>query len=76
MAKVGIVMGSDSDFGIMGKALDILKEFGVEAEVRVISALRTAVYTNVHHFLLCRGRRCFPPPFANIGSDSLFVILR
>ena len=40
MPQVGIVMGSDSDMGVMGKALDILKEFGVETEVRVISAHR------------------------------------
>ena len=34
-------MGSDSDFPIMKEAYDICKEFGVEAEVRVISAHRT-----------------------------------
>lgn len=39
--KVAIVMGSDSDFPVVEKGLDILKEFGVEAEVRVISAHRT-----------------------------------
>ena len=40
MAKVGIVMGSDSDLGVMGKAQDILKEFGIEYETRIISAHR------------------------------------
>lgn len=40
MAKVGIVMGSDSDMNVMGKARDVLKEFGVEYEIRVISAHR------------------------------------
>lgn len=40
MAKVGIVMGSDSDMTVMGKARDVLKEFGVEYEIRVISAHR------------------------------------
>ena len=40
MPQVGIVMGSDSDMSVMGKALDILKEFGVETEFRVISAHR------------------------------------
>ena len=40
MAKVGIVMGSDSDMSVMGKARDILEEFGVEYEIRVISAHR------------------------------------
>ncbi len=39
--KVAIVMGSDSDFPVVEKGLGILKKFGVEAEVRVISAHRT-----------------------------------
>ncbi len=40
MAEVGIVMGSDSDLDVMQKAADILKEFGIEYEMRVISAHR------------------------------------
>ena len=40
MAKVAIVMGSDSDLKVMKKALDVLQEFGVETQVRVISANR------------------------------------
>lgn len=39
--KVAILMGSDSDFPIVEKGLKILKDFGVEASVRVISAHRT-----------------------------------
>lgn len=38
---VGIVMGSDSDWPSIRKAYDTLKDFGIEAEVRVISAHRT-----------------------------------
>lgn len=38
---VGIVMGSDSDWPLVKKAFDTFKEFGVECEVRVISAHRT-----------------------------------
>ena len=34
-------MGSDSDFPIMKKAVDVLKEFGVEYEVLLASAPRT-----------------------------------
>lgn len=41
MAKVGIVMGSISDFAVVKPAVDILKEFGVETIVRVMSAHRT-----------------------------------
>ncbi len=40
MAKVGIVMGSDSDMPIMSKAADILEELGVEYEMTIISAHR------------------------------------
>ncbi len=40
MAKVGILMGSDSDLPIMSKACEILDRFGVEYEVKVISAHR------------------------------------
>ncbi|MBE6605806.1 MAG: 5-(carboxyamino)imidazole ribonucleotide mutase [Ruminococcaceae bacterium] len=43
MKKVGIVMGSDSDLGIVEKAIDTLKEYDVPFEVRVLSAHRTPV---------------------------------
>ena len=39
--KIAIVMGSDSDFPIVEKGYNILKDFGVETDVRVISAHRT-----------------------------------
>jgi len=38
---VGIVMGSDSDLDTMRPAIDVLIEFGVPTEVRVLSAHRT-----------------------------------
>jgi 5-(carboxyamino)imidazole ribonucleotide mutase len=38
---VGIVMGSDSDWPTMQPAADVLAEFGVGTEVRVVSAHRT-----------------------------------
>lgn len=41
MAKVGIVMGSVNDLDAVKPAIDILKDFGVECEARVISAHRT-----------------------------------
>ena len=40
MAKVGIVMGSDSDLPIMSKACEILDKLGVDYDVPVISARR------------------------------------
>ena len=39
-AKVGIVMGSDSDMPVMAKAADILEELGVPYEMAIISAHR------------------------------------
>lgn len=41
MAKVGIIMGSKSDFEIAKVAIDVLKEFEIETEVIVSSAHRT-----------------------------------
>ena len=41
MAKVAIIMGSKSDFPVVKPAVAVLKKFGVETEVRVISAHRT-----------------------------------
>lgn len=38
---VGIIMGSDSDLPLMREAFDALSEFGIPAEVRVLSAHRT-----------------------------------
>ena len=40
MAKVGIVMGSDSDMPVMAKAADILDKFGIDYEMKIISAHR------------------------------------
>ena len=38
---VGIIMGSKTDLETLQGAIDVLKEFGVEHEVRVLSAHRT-----------------------------------
>ena len=39
-AKVGIIMGSDSDFPLMKKTVEVLEEFGIAYEVKVSSAHR------------------------------------
>ncbi len=41
MRKVAVIMGSDSDLPVVGKAIDTLKSFGVECEAHVYSAHRT-----------------------------------
>jgi len=38
---VGIIMGSDSDWPVMRRAADVLRDFGVPSEARVLSAHRT-----------------------------------
>ncbi len=40
-AKVGIIMGSDSDLPVMQPAADFLKEIGIDFEMTVVSAHRT-----------------------------------
>ena len=41
MVKVGIIMGSKSDYPVMEDAVNILKELGVDHEVNIVSAHRT-----------------------------------
>jgi 5-(carboxyamino)imidazole ribonucleotide mutase len=41
MSTVAIIMGSISDMPVMQDAIDILKEFGIETEVDIVSAHRT-----------------------------------
>ena len=43
--KVGILMGSDSDWPAMKGCVDMLQQFGVACEVRILSAHRTPVET-------------------------------
>ena len=38
---VGVIMGSDSDLPVMQAAVDVLADFGVATEVRIVSAHRT-----------------------------------
>ena len=38
MAKVGIVMGSDSDMPVMSKAAAMLEKLGVDYEMTIISS--------------------------------------
>ena len=41
MVKVGIVMGSTSDLPVMEETCKLLKDFGIEYEVKILSAHRT-----------------------------------
>ena len=42
-ALVGVIMGSDSDWPVMGQAADVLREFDVLYEAHVVSAHRMPV---------------------------------
>lgn len=50
MSKIAILMGSKSDFNVVKPAVSVIKSFGVEVEVRVISAHRTP--EEAHEFSL------------------------
>ena len=39
--KVAVIMGSDSDLGVMKSCFTTLKKFGIEFDVRIMSAHRT-----------------------------------
>ena len=41
MSKVAVVMGSTSDLNVMQEAVDILKSFGIDVDVDIVSAHRT-----------------------------------
>ena len=41
MKKVRIIMGSKSDLPIMQKAIDILNQFGIDSDIKIVSAHRT-----------------------------------
>ena len=41
MSKVGIIMGSKSDYPVMKEAEKILNDFGIDYEIDIVSAHRT-----------------------------------
>lgn len=57
MAKVAVIMGSKSDFSVVKPAVEVLKNFGAEVEVRVISAHRTP--EEAHDFSVDAEKRGF-----------------
>ena len=56
---VGVVMGSDSDWRVMQHAVQVLKDFGVPHEARVVSAHRTPdTLYNYAETAEARGLQC------------------
>ena len=87
MAKVGIVMGSDSDMPVMAKAADILEQLGISYEMTIISAHREPdVFFEYAKTAEEKGFKAaiFPMPVIGIpmhttslgGRDSLYSIVQ
>ena len=83
MAKVGIVMGSDSDMPVMSKAAAVLDELGISYEMNIISAHIIAGAGMAAHLPgMCAA--IFPLPVIGIpmhttslgGRDSLYSIVQ
>ena len=89
MAKVGIVMGSDSDMPIMAKAADVLKELGIDfvayakgAEEKGYKVIIAGAGKAAHLPGMCAA--IFPMPVIGIpmktsdlgGVDSLYSIVQ
>lgn len=81
--KIAIIMGSDSDFPVVEKGYNILKDFGVETEVRVISAHRTPfqamefaqdAYKNGYEVIIAAAGKAAHLPGVLAGCTTLPVI--
>ena len=81
--KIAIVMGSDSDFPVVEKGYNILKDFGVETDIRVISAHRTPfealefaknAYTNGYELLIAAAGKAAHLPGILAGCTTVPVI--
>ncbi len=66
--KVAIVMGSDSDWPVMQAAADILAEFNVAFEARVLSAHRTP--EDMVHFAKAAATQGFDVIIAGAGGAA------
>jgi len=74
---VGVVMGSRSDYAVMRGTVEVLKEFGIAHEVRVVSAHRTPDLLFAYaDSAVERGLRVPIPATALQGMDSLLSIVQ
>ena len=77
MAKVGIVMGSDSDMPVMSKAADILEELGISYEMTIISAHREpdVFFESFAAAIFCAyGETACAPPRTNAHVCGVFAV--
>ena len=68
MKKIGIVMGSRSDLPIVQKAMDTLRELGIDFEVHIFSAHRTP--QQARDFALAARERGFGAIIAAAGMAA------
>ena len=66
--KVAIIMGSDSDLQVMQGAIDMLKDFGIKCEVKIVSAHRTPVY--MQSYALSAAKKGFQIIIAGAGGAA------
>lgn len=66
--EVSVIMGSDSDMPIMKCAEDILKEFGICSEVKILSAHRSPEMTR--EFAVSAGKRGIKVIIAGAGGAA------
>ena len=59
MATVGIVMGSDSDMPVMAKAAEMLDRFGIDYEMKIISAHRDVYKRQEVEYTICGGKKIY-----------------
>jgi 5-(carboxyamino)imidazole ribonucleotide mutase len=65
---VGIIMGSDSDLHVMQDAADVLKQFGIEYELTVVSAHRTPL--RMYHYAQTAQERGLKVIIAGAGGAA------
>ena len=70
---VGIIMGSQSDWETMQHAAEILQQFGVSHECRVVSAHRTPAWMQEYATMDARPRGPLPRRDFLIGSVAVCI---
>ena len=71
VAKVAVIMGSDSDWPVMKDAADVLKDAGVEVVSDIVSAHRTP--DKMAEF--AKSARDKKSPHSNLVDSNLFMNL-
>jgi D-amino-acid dehydrogenase len=71
-ARVGVIMGSQSDWATMARAASVLDELGVAHETRIVSAHRTP--KRLYAYAASAARRGIKVIVAGAGGDVRFSI--